>query len=354
MPKKTKGRGKSACLVMLFLLLTGYMYAQNPVTGKVINKTDNTPVPGATVQVKGSKVLTQSGADGTFSIQLPNATGTLVITAVGFANLEVPVTAGTPAGDVALAIASSSLNEVVVTGYTAQRKRDITGAVSVVNVADMKATPSGSTESLLQGQASGVTVTTTGQPGGNASVLIRGITSSGNSTPLILVDGVPDIMHDINPNDIQSIQVLKDAGAAAIYGVRGANGVIIITTKKGQGAVKLSYDAYDGTQRPLSHAWQMATPTQTGAAKWAMAFNDGLTPSDPQYGSGSTPVLPYYIVPAGAPQGAPNTSLADYSLYANHITLADQTGNNWFYDIFKPAPMQSHNIAVSGGSGRSS
>jgi TonB-dependent starch-binding outer membrane protein SusC len=354
MPKKMKGQIRSGCLVMLFLLLTGYIYAQNSVTGKVINKTDNSPVPGATVQVKGTKVLTQTAIDGTFSIQLPKATGVLVITDVGFANLEVPVTAGTPIGDIALTTAASALNEVVVTGYTAQRKRDITGSVSVVNVADMKATPSGSTESLLQGQASGVTVFSTGQPGGNATVLIRGITSPGNSQPLILVDGVPELMHDINPNDIQSIQVLKDAGAAAIYGVRGANGVIIITTKRGAGATKLSYDAYYGTQRPLSHAWDMATPTQTGVAKWAMAFNDGLAPDDAQYGSGPTPVLPYYIVPAGAPQGAPNTSLADYSLYANHITLADRTGNNWFYDIFKPAPIQSHNISVSGGSGKSS
>jgi len=354
MPKKTKGQRKSACLLLLFLLLAGYIYAQNPVTGKVINKTDNMPVPGATVQVKGSKILTQSGIDGTFIIQLPNATGTLVISAVGFANLELPVTAGTPAGDIALTTVSTTLNDVVVTGYTSQRKRDITGAVSVVNVADMKATPSGSTESLLQGQASGVTVTTTGQPGGNALVLIRGITSPGNSTPLILVDGVPELMHDINPNDIQSIQVLKDAGAAAIYGVRGANGVIIITTKKGVGATKVSYDAYYGTQRPLSHSWDLATPTQTGVAKWAMAFNDGLTPSDPQYGSGPTPVLPYYITPAGAPKGAPNTSLADYNLYNNHITVADQAGNNWFNDIFKPAPIMSHNIAVSGGTGKSS
>src|ERR1700722_13484065 len=102
MPKKVRGQRKSGCLVMLFLLLTGYIYAQNPVTGKVINKTDNTPVPGATVQVKGSKVLTQTGTDGTFSVQLPKATGTLVISAVGFANLEVPVTAGTPAGDITL------------------------------------------------------------------------------------------------------------------------------------------------------------------------------------------------------------------------------------------------------------
>ena len=254
----------------------------------------------------------------------PESKGRLVISAVGFGTLELPATAGTPSGDITLVTSTSTLNDVVVTGYTSQRKKDIVGSVSVVNVTDMKATPTGSTESLLQGQASGVTVTSTGQPGGNATVLVRGITSPGNSNPLILVDGVPELMHDINPNDIQSIQVLKDAGATAIYGVRGANGVIIITTKKGIGPVKVSYDAYYGTQRPLSHAWNLATPTEQGNAKWAMAFNDGLAPSDPQYGSGPTPVLPYYIVPAGAAQGAPNTSLADYSLYTNHITLADQ------------------------------
>ena len=354
MPKKTKGLGKIGCMVTIFLLYTCVTYAQSAVTGRVINKTDNTPVPGATVQVRGSKVITQSATDGTFSVVLPGAKGTLVISAVGFGNLEVPVTAGTPAGDIGLSTVTSTLNDVVVTGYTSQRKKDITGAVSVVNVADMKSTPSGSTESLLQGQASGVTVTSTGQPGGSASVLIRGITSSGNSAPLILVDGVPESMHDINPNDIQSIQVLKDAGAAAIYGVRGSNGVIIITTKRGVGAVKVVYDAYYGTQRPLRKAWDLATPTQTGVAKWAMAFNDSLTASDPQYGSGPTPVLPYYITPAGGAQNAPNTSLADYSLYTNHITKADQGGNDWFHDIFKPASMQSHNISVSGGSGKSS
>src|SRR5580692_74048 len=101
MPKKMKGQRKSAWLVILLLLLAGHVFAQNPVTGKVINKTDNTPIPGATVQVKGTKVLTQTGIDGSFSIQLPKTTGTLVISAIGFANLEVPVTAGTPSGDVA-------------------------------------------------------------------------------------------------------------------------------------------------------------------------------------------------------------------------------------------------------------
>jgi TonB-linked SusC/RagA family outer membrane protein len=353
MPKKVSGPVKAGCVVMFFLLLTSTVYAQNVVTGRVTSKTDNSPVPGATISVKGTKVVSESGADGTFSINPGSARGTLVITAVGFTKLEVPVTAGTPAGDIVLTATSTTLNDVVVTGYTSQRKRDITGSVSVVNVADMKASPSGSTESLLQGQAAGVTVFSTGQPGGNATVLVRGITSPGNSNPLILVDGVPELMHDINPNDIQSLQVLKDAGATAIYGVRGANGVIIITTKKGSGNVKVNYDAYYGTQRPLSHSWDLATPTQTGNVKWAMAFNDGLAPNDPQYGSGATPVLPYYITPAGAQQGAPNTSLADYNLYTNHITLADRNGNNWFKDIFKPASMQSHNISVGGSSGKS-
>ena len=354
MPKKSNGLHQVGSLILVFLLCTAGAYAQSVVTGRVINKTDNSPVAGATIQLKGTSVITQTKTDGTFSIGVPGSKGTLVISAIGFATFEWPVTAGTPTGDIGLAASSSTLNDVVVTGYTSQRKKDIVGSVSVVNVTDMKANPSGSTESLLQGQAAGVTVFSTGQPGGNATVLVRGITSPGNSNPLILVDGVPELMHDINPNDIASLQVLKDAGATAIYGVRGSNGVIIITTKKGSGSVKISYDAYYGSQRPLSHSWDLATPTQTGNVKWAMAFDDGLKASDPQYGSGPTPVLPYYITPAGAAQGAPNTSLADYSLYTNHITLADQAGNNWFKDIFKPASMQSHNISVGGGTGKSS
>ena len=238
-------------------------------------------------------------------------------------------------GEIQLAITVGNLNEVFVTGYTSQKKKDITAAVSIVNVADMTATPSGSTEALLQGQASGVTVFTSGAPGAAAIVNIRGITSSGNSAPLVLIDGVPGSMHDINADDIQSLQVLKDAGGAAIYGVRGSNGIIVITTKRGLGPVKISYDGFIGSQQPLSKSWDLATPTQTGVAKWAQAFNDGLTPSDPQYGNGPTPVVPYYITPTGAPQGAPNTSLADYNLYNNHITLAAQNGNNWFNDIFQ-------------------
>jgi TonB-linked SusC/RagA family outer membrane protein len=341
--------------LLVFLFFSFTAYSQRTIIGKIINSTTNNPILGATVEVKGTKTGSQTNAEGNFSITVPKDNSTLVISVVGFENKEINTSGKTDLGEISLAVSASTLNEVVVTGYTSQKKRDITGSVSIVNVANMKQTPSGSTEGLLQGQASGVTVFTTGAPGGAAVVQIRGITSSGNSSPLIVIDGVPGSMHDINPNDIQSIQVLKDAGAAAIYGVRGSNGVIIITTKKGTGATRVSYDAYYGEQLRLSKSWDLASPTQTGLAKWAQYFNDGLTPSDPQYGSGPTPVVPYYITPSGAPQGAPNTGLANYSLYGNHITVAAQNGNNWFNDVFRPsAPIMNHNISMSGGAGKSS
>ena len=354
MPKKMTGLLKMSCMLMGLLLISCIAFAQRTITGKVINKTSQQPVVGATVTVKGTVIATQTDASGDFSIAVPNNKSELEITSVGFENMSISVAGKSSLGDVQLVVTVGNLNEVFVTGYTSQKKRDITAAVSIVNVADMRETPSGSTEALLQGQASGVTVNTTGAPGGASVVQIRGITSSGNSAPLILIDGVPGSMHDINANDIQSIQVLKDAGGAAIYGVRGSNGIIVITTKRGAGAVKVSYDGFVGSQQPLSKSWSLASPTQTGVAKWAQYFNDGLTPTDPQYGSGATPVVPYYITPTGAPQGAPNTSAADYNLYNNHITLASQNGNNWFNDIFKPALIQNHNLSVSGGSGKSS
>jgi len=354
MPKKKNGLHKMGGMLLGLLLLSCAAFAQRTVTGKVISKSTQQPVPGATVVVRGTVIATQTDTSGNFSIVVPNNKSELEVTSVGFENVQISTAGKTTVGEVQLVTTAGNLNEVFVTGYTSQKKKDITGAVAIVNVTDMKATPSGSTEALLQGQASGVTVNTTGQPGGASVVNIRGITSSGNSAPLVLVDGVPGSMHDINSNDIQSIQVLKDAGGAAIYGVRGSNGIIVITTKRGaSGNARISYDGFIGSQRPLSKSWDLANPTQTGVAKWAQFFNDGLTPTDPQYGSGPTPVVPYYLTPTGAPQGAPNTSVADYDLYNNHITVAAQNGNNWFDDIFKPALIMNHNLSVSGGSGKS-
>jgi TonB-dependent SusC/RagA subfamily outer membrane receptor len=141
--------------------------------------------------------------------------------------------------------AVNALNEVVVTGYTSQRKKDISGSVATVNVTAAKSVPSVSSESLLQGQAAGVNVITQGAPGAGAQVTIRGTSNFGNSSPLYVIDGLQATnMSNISPNDIESISVLKDAGAAAIYGVSGGNGVVLVTTKKGkQGKTTISYDA---------------------------------------------------------------------------------------------------------------
>ena len=320
-----------------------------------MNKNDQQPVADASIQVQGTAIGTKAAANGSFSLNVPRDNSVLVITIVGFQPLEVPVNGRTAIGDVALTVSSTNLNEVVVTGYSAQRRKDITGSVAVVNVANLKAVPSGSTESLLQGQAAGVTVLNSGAPGGTSSIRVRGITSVGSTEPLVIVDGTPGNLHDLNVNDIQSIQVLKDAGAAAIYGVRGSNGVIIVTTKRGRtGKAVVSYDAYYGTQRALGgNVWNLANPQEAADAIWKTYTNIGLAPSHKQYGSGTTPVLPDYITPTATMAGDPRTDPSQYALYKNQITKANKAGTDWFHEIFKPAHIQSHNISVSGGGEKS-
>ncbi len=354
MLSKTNELAKCICISLLLLLLGYNALAQKTVTGKVINNSDKQPIADATVQVKGTSTATQTKSDGSFSITVPQDNSVLVVTVVGFERIEIPVLGKTSLGDIPLTSTSASLNEVVVTGYTAQRKKDITGAVSVVNVNNLKSVPSGTTESLLQGQAAGVTVINSGAPGGGSVVRVRGITSVGSTDPLIIIDGTPGNLHDLNVNDIQSIQVLKDAGAAAIYGVRGSNGVIIVTTKRGQqGKAKITYDGYVGTQRPLKNGFNIANPTETANAIWQEYLNDSLQPVHKQYGSGPTPVIPDYITPPGAKEGDPNTDPSTYALYTNQITRANKEGTDWFHEIFKPALIQSHSISASGGGDKS-
>jgi TonB-linked SusC/RagA family outer membrane protein len=351
---KTNKFTKYNCLAVVLLLFGFGAFAQKDVSGRVVNSSDNQPIAGATIQVRGTETITQSQNDGAFSIRVPNDNSVLVITVVGFARMELAVAGKNNLGNISLSPASASLNEVVVTGYVAQRKKDITGSVAVVNVQNLKAVPSGTIESLLQGQASGVTVINSGAPGSPSNVRIRGITSTGSTDPLVVIDGTPGNMHDLNVNDIQSIQVLKDAGAAAIYGVRGSNGVIVITTKKGRtGKPLVSYDAYIGTQRPLKDGWNLANPTENANAIWEQYKNTGVAPLHKQYGSGPTPVIPDYITPFGTMEGAPNTDPATYALYTNQITKANKQGTDWFHEIFKPALVQSHNLSVSGGGEKS-
>ena len=359
MPFKTNSLPR-ACLLACLLFSGFTLFAQKKVTGRIIGSVDKQPVVGATVQVKGSTTAAQTGADGTFVISAGD-NSTLVISSVGFEKAQYPVGGRASLGDITLTISNTALNEIVVTGYSTQKKKDLSAAVSIVDIKALKSVPGGTPEALLQGQAAGVNVVSSGVPGGSNNVRIRGISSFGNSDPLYIIDGVqiPSGLHDLNVADIETIQVLKDAGAA-IYGVRGSNGVIIVTTHRGHaGKSTITYDGYIGTQRPLpGNPFNIANPTNTGNAVWRQYADDGIainstTYANSQFGYGATPVLYDYLDPINENNGGPNTDPSTYALYTNEITKTNKTGTNWFQTVFKPAIEQSHTISGSGGSERS-
>jgi TonB-linked SusC/RagA family outer membrane protein len=248
-------------LLMGLLCCLQLLWAQNKITGKVMDE-NGSPVYGATVTVKGTKVSTVTSADGSFSINAP-ANATLQVSYVGYRAAEIPVAS---AGTIRLSQDESKLSEVVVTGYGTKIRREVTGSIARVSAKDLANTPVTSFENALQGKAAGVFVEQqNGKLGQGIKVRVRGSASvSAGNEPLYVVDGVPVItanlsnngaptnpLSDINPNDIESIEILKDASAAAIYGSRASNGVVLITTKKGSaGKTKIEFNYFTGTQKP--------------------------------------------------------------------------------------------------------
>ncbi len=227
-----------------FLLIGTAALAQSTVTGKVTDSKDGMPVPGVTVAVKGTRTVTQTGADGVYKISVP-ASATLVFTSTGFAKQEIAV-AGKTTLDVSFVITSQQLNDVVVVGYGTARKKDLSGSITAISSKDFQKGAIATPEQLILGKVAGVNITSNGgAPGAGSTIRIRGGTSlSASNDPLIIIDGVqlsgggiagsPNALSLINPNDIETFNILKDASAAAIYGSRASNGVIIITTKKGR------------------------------------------------------------------------------------------------------------------------
>ncbi|MGI8950610.1 MAG: SusC/RagA family TonB-linked outer membrane protein [Chitinophagaceae bacterium] len=351
--------------IVLMLFFSFSIFAQKTISGTVTNKTDNRPLQGASVQIKGTTVGTQTDANGNFTITVPNNNSSLIVSVVGFEPLETSV-AGRTSFDFALNQTSTALNEVVVTGYTAQRKKDITGSVAIVNLNDAKKIPATSSEQLLQGQASGVTVINSGAPGAPSTVFVRGISNFGHTQPLYVIDGVQvGDMSTVNPNDIESISVLKDAGAAAIYGISGGNGVIVVTTKKGRaGRATISYDAYFGTQRPLSgNVWHLMNPAQQ--SELAFRANDLATEALYPGGPGIIPTYGYHGNTAAGPFGVAGVTSDTAILKYYHFDasnpgndfliqkFATGSGTDWFHSVFKPAFEQQQTITASGGSDKS-
>src|SRR6218665_2557225 len=243
---------RARALVLLFFILGSAAFAQRKVSGKVVDSDAQIGLPGVTVLIKGGTKGTSTDANGNYSLDIPQNGGTIVFSSIGYETREENI-GNRSEVNVSLNADTKALNEVVVTGYASQRKKDITGAVTVVGAKELTATPTASVTQMLQGRASGVTVGNDNSPGGGTMVRIRGFGSINNNSPLYVIDGVPTqgTLNQINPNDIESMQVLKDASAASIYGARAANGVVIITTKKGKlGEPSFTFDFYTGTQRP--------------------------------------------------------------------------------------------------------
>lgn len=362
-------------MVMWLLLTTTLALAQQKtISGKITDAT-NQPAVGATISVKGTNVATQTDVNGNFSIKVPAGRNVLTVSSVGFESQDVNISNQTTV-NVSLKATTSTLNEIVLTGYTAQRKRDITGSVSVVNTKELIANPGSNVEQLLQGRAAGVTVGTSGVPGAGANVRIHGYSTFGNNEPLYVVDGARvGSISEINPNDIETIQVLKDGSAASIYGSAAAGGVIIVTTKRGKtGAPKVSYDAYYGTQT-FNKGLDLLNTKEYAEYIFTLAKNAGQVDAmgrvkSEQFGgpTGASvdPIIPAYIYAnggsgtgknGGIPAGDPSADPSRYKLDLNDvngpgtylIVPANQQGTDWLGVMLKPAPMQSHQVTVSGG-----
>ena len=311
-----------ALVIMLIATFTASAQNEKIITGVVASATDALPLPGVNVIVKGTSKTVNTDFEGKFSIEAsPDAI--LVFSFIGFANQQVTVGNQTNI-NVSLKEDLNKLDEVVVIGYGTQKKADISGSVGVVNVDDAKKTITHDVAKILQGQAAGVTVQSSGEPGGFVNIKIRGIGSFMNNNPLWVVDGVIlDNPYDFATGEVESIQVLKDASSAAIYGVRGANGVVIITTKKGKlGAMRIKYKSLFSVQN-VANKWSL-----TDRVGYQTIANAAETNRDTQAG------VPINIAPGNNP---------DSSFYINDVDT------DWQKEAFGTGTVQNHSIGLSGG-----
>lgn len=335
-------------LSMLFALLlfaTAQVVAQTRnISGRVTDK-DGTPLGGISVTIKGTTTGTVTRPDGTFSLTVNQNARTLVFSGVGYTTREVSVNASS--FNIQLEEDTKALEDVVVTGYARVKKAEYPGAVARVTGEQIRNVPIASFDQLLQGRAPGLSVLSgSGQPGNAATVILRGPTSiTGGSTPLYVVDGIPvepAVFQGINPNDIESVDVLKDASAAALYGSRGAAGVIVVTTRRGQpGKPKFTYSGQRGvTLRPNFNYPMMNTEELLKAQEQLGFISNSLGGSLP--GWAFSPLNPVNI--AG---GSSALSLA-----AQRLDSVKNIRTNWDDIFFRDGVFERHEVSASGGTGK--
>lgn len=298
------------------------------VSGQVVDQ-NGEPLIGATIRLKSAEGGVITDFDGNFSIDAP-ANATLVVSYVGYKDREIAVRGRAVLNQIQLESDVQMLDQVVVVGYGVQKKADLTGSVAVVNTDELKRVSNSNISTMLEGKVAGVQITSDGQPGADPTVRIRGIGSFGSTAPLYVVDGVPmgTTIRDFSPNDIETIQVLKDASAGAIYGSRAANGVVIITTKNGQKdqPLKVDYKGYLGVDRISKGVYDVMDANQYSTYLGQACTNSG------------TPLPGGYSLVSGS---------------ANQYQFMDNTNTDWFNEVFKTGIRQNHNVNFSGGSANS-
>jgi TonB-linked SusC/RagA family outer membrane protein len=312
------------------------------ITGKVIDKS-GAPIPGVNVMVKGSTKGTTTNFEGAFTIEVNSASDILAFTFVGMKDQEM-VVGENKTMNIIMEDDSQDIDEVVVVGYGVQKKKDLSGSMAVVKADDMAKLKTSNALQALQGMAPGVSVVTnSGAPGSGATINIRGITTLNNNDPLYIIDGIPGDFSNVSPEEIESISILKDAAAAAIYGARAAGGVVLVQTKRGSKGREYQVSLSS------NYTWQQVESTieMTNAAEYkkvyAMVASDDPTKTDPAAVAGAQVVGSYNGIQFKAEDYAWNYDKVDANgkpIYAN---------TNWQKEMFRQAGMQQHIISVAGG-----
>jgi TonB-linked SusC/RagA family outer membrane protein len=319
--KKLYSKAMRFVLLFLWLACTHAVLAQQRVVTGTVKDENGSSMPGVNVLVSGTSNGTVTDANGKYSISA--STGDkLMFSFIGYSSQEIEVGSSTVV-DVSMRVDVTELSEIVVTGYASQEKKDLTGSVGTVKIGELTQIPSSNITNQLQGRVAGVTVTGDGRPGQPAKVRIRGFGSFQNNDPLYVVDGVPtQDISTLNPGDVESMSVLKDAGAASIYGSRASNGVVIITTRKGSSGVKVNYNMYYGVQDPGKKPDYLLNAQQYADLQWLVYANDGTSETHPVYGP-SSQAKPSF------PSWAADT--------------------DWYKEITRKASITNHDISLSGG-----
>ncbi|WP_159023088.1 TonB-dependent receptor [Formosa sp. L2A11] len=297
-----------------------------------VKDNNSLPILGASVFVEGTKIGTSTDYDGNFKLTVPANTKSISVTYVGYKRQNVSVL-GKKTIAVVLQEDTNQLDEILVVGYGTEKRENITAAISSVDPDEIKTLPKANVEEMLQGRMPGVQVMSDNSPGGGTSIRVRGFSTINNNDPLVVIDGVPTSngLNSINPQDIESIQVLKDAASSSIYGSRAANGVIVITTKKGtnKDSFEVNFDGYAGIQTAINLP-RMLNAQQYGDLLWQAYQNDGQTPSHDIYGD--------------------NPNQAVIPTWLNSEETLPSSDVDWVQEIMQPAFVQNYNLSIQKGS----